>query len=97
MTAEHECTKGVVETRKFLQMLASAVDVTIRGLVQSVAEYLLRHHPLGVGLEASATALPGVWSHPPPGSAWNREAQSDCPATGLLRCTKTATHSFPHW
>ena len=67
MTTEHERTKGVVETRKFLQMLASAVDVTIRGLVPSVAECLLGHHPLDVDLEASASALPGVWARPPPG------------------------------
>ncbi|WP_308235589.1 BPSL0761 family protein [Burkholderia sp. SCN-KJ] len=46
MTTAHERTKAVIETRKFLQMLASADEVTISGLVQSVAVCLLRHYPL---------------------------------------------------
>jgi hypothetical protein len=37
MTTAYERTKAVIETRQFLQMLASADEVTIRGLVQSVA------------------------------------------------------------
>ncbi|WP_328810956.1 hypothetical protein [Paraburkholderia metrosideri] len=45
-------------------MLANAEEVTIRGLVQSVAISLLRHYPLNVDLDVSASALPGVWTHP---------------------------------
>ncbi|WP_335645876.1 hypothetical protein [Burkholderia ubonensis] len=45
-------------------MLASADEVTICGLVQSVAVCLLRHYPLDVDLEVSAAALPGVWGAP---------------------------------
>ncbi|MBC8745338.1 MULTISPECIES: BPSL0761 family protein [Paraburkholderia] len=64
MTTPYERTKSVIETRQFLQMLASADDVTIRGLVQSVAVCLLRHYPLDIDLEVSAAALPGVWVVP---------------------------------
>ena len=64
MTTPAERTKAVVDTRDFLQMLSVAEEVTIRGLVQSVAIGLLRHYPLKVDLDASASALPGVWAHP---------------------------------
>ncbi|WP_304502703.1 hypothetical protein [Caballeronia sp. EK] len=47
-------------------MLASADEVTIRGLVQSVAIGLLRHYPQDFDLDLSASALPGVWTHPTP-------------------------------
>ncbi len=46
MTPAYERTKAVIEARKFLQMLWVADEVTIRGLTQSVATCLLRHHPL---------------------------------------------------
>ncbi|WP_322787462.1 hypothetical protein [Paraburkholderia xenovorans] len=45
-------------------MLSASEEVTIRGLVQSVAIGLLRHYPLNVDLAASASALPGVWAQP---------------------------------
>ena len=64
MTTAYERTKAVIETRKFLLMLASADEVTIRGLVQSVAVCLLRHYPLDIDLEVSAAALPGIWGRP---------------------------------
>src|SRR5579864_4270227 len=64
MTTPHERTKAVIDTRELLQMLASADEVTIRGLVQSVAVCLLRHCPLDIDLAVSAAALPGVWAHP---------------------------------
>ena len=64
MTTAYERTKAVIETREFLQMLASADEVTIRGLVQSVAVCLLRHYPLDIDLEVSAATLPGVWAVP---------------------------------
>lgn len=64
MTMPYERTRAVVETRKFLQTLASADEVTVRGLVQSVAICLLRHYPLDIDLENSAAALPEVWAVP---------------------------------
>ncbi len=64
MTTPVERTKAVVDTRIFLQMLSNAEEITICGLVQSVAMVLLRHYPLIVDLDASASALPGVWAHP---------------------------------
>jgi len=45
-------------------MLASADEVTVRGLVQTMAMRLLRHYPLDIDLEVSAAALPGVWAIP---------------------------------
>lgn len=64
MTTPAERTKAVVDTRDFLQMLSAAEEVTIRGLVQSVAIGLLRHYPLKVDLDVSASALPGIWAKP---------------------------------
>jgi hypothetical protein len=64
MTTPAERTKAVVDTRDFLEMLANADEVTIRGLVQSVAIALLRHYPLKVDLDVSASALPGIWAQP---------------------------------
>ncbi|SAK99574.1 hypothetical protein AWB76_07747 [Caballeronia temeraria] len=64
MTIPAERTKAVVHTREFLEMLASAEEVTIRGLVQSVAIGLLRHYPLNVDLDVSASALPEIWAQP---------------------------------
>ncbi|WP_081058458.1 MULTISPECIES: BPSL0761 family protein [Burkholderia] len=61
MTTAYERTKSVIETRTFLQMLASADDLASRRDVQSVAVRLLRHYPLNVDLDVSAAALPGVW------------------------------------
>lgn len=64
MTTPRERTKAVVDTRKFLLILASADEVTVRGLVQTMAMRLLRHYPLDIDLEVSAAALPGVWAIP---------------------------------
>ena len=64
MTTSHERTKAVVDTREFLPMLASADEVTIRGLVQTMAMCLLKHYPLDVDLDASTSALPGIWAAP---------------------------------
>lgn len=64
MTTACERTKAVIEARKFLQTLSSADEVTIRGLVQSVAVCLLRHYPLDIDLDNSASALPNVWAPP---------------------------------
>jgi len=64
MTTAAERTRAVSETRSFLKILATAEQITIPGLVQSVANGLLRHYPLDVDLEASALALPGVWAPP---------------------------------
>ena len=64
MTTACERTKAVIETRKLLQTLSSADEVTIHGLIQSVAVCLLRHYPLDIDLEMSASALPIVWAPP---------------------------------
>ncbi|MFM0002106.1 hypothetical protein PQR57_13895 [Paraburkholderia dipogonis] len=64
MTTPAERSKAVVDTREFLQMLSAAEEVTIRGLVQSVAIGLLRHYPMNVDLDVSASVLPEVWAHP---------------------------------
>ncbi|RKF36693.1 BPSL0761 family protein [Paraburkholderia fungorum] len=64
MTTPAERTKAVVDARNFLQLLSNAEEVTIRGLVQSVAIGLLRHYPLDVELDASASALPEIWARP---------------------------------
>ncbi|WP_342766900.1 BPSL0761 family protein [Trinickia fusca] len=37
VTTPHERTKAVTDTRELLQMLASADEITIGGLVQTVA------------------------------------------------------------
>jgi hypothetical protein len=64
MTTPDERTKAILETRAFLRTLAAAREITIPGLVQTVAVGLLRHYPLDIDLEVSASALPGVWAHP---------------------------------
>ncbi|MFM0329501.1 BPSL0761 family protein [Paraburkholderia strydomiana] len=64
MTTPAERTKAVVDVRDFLQMLSDAEEVTIRGLVQSVAVGLLRHYPSNVDLDASASVQPGIWAQP---------------------------------
>ncbi|WP_319001452.1 BPSL0761 family protein [Burkholderia sp. AU39826] len=64
MTTPRERTKAVVDTREFLLILASADEITVRGLVQTMAMRLLRHYPLDIDLEVSAAALPGVWDAP---------------------------------
>lgn len=66
MTTPHERTKAVTDTRELLQMLASADEITIGGLVQTVALGLLRHYPLDADLDISASALPGIWAAPKP-------------------------------
>lgn len=71
MTTPHERTKAVVDTREFLLVLAFADEVTIRGLVQTMAMCLLKHYPLDVDLDVSAAALPGIWAVPA-----NRQATS---------------------
>jgi hypothetical protein len=64
MTTPAERTKAVLETRDFLRTLAVADEITIPGLVRTVAVGLLRHYPLDVDIEVSASALPGIWAHP---------------------------------
>ncbi|KGW25118.1 hypothetical protein Y045_6118 [Burkholderia pseudomallei MSHR2451] len=64
MTTPYERSKSVIETREFLQMLASTGDIANRTHVQLVAVRLLRHYPLDIDLEMSAAALPGIWAVP---------------------------------
>lgn len=64
MTTACERTKAVIETREFLQMLASSDDVNSRSHVRLAAVRLLRHYPLAIDLEVSAAALPDIWAAP---------------------------------
>ena len=64
MTKPEERTKAVVETRDFLGILAAAHEITIPGLVQTVAVGLLEHYPADVDISMSASALPGIWANP---------------------------------
>ncbi|WP_253947498.1 hypothetical protein [Paraburkholderia xenovorans] len=45
-------------------MLARADEITVDGLIQTVALGLLRHYPLDIDLDVSASALPGLWAAP---------------------------------
>jgi hypothetical protein len=76
MTTPTERTKAVLDTRDFLELLSGAAEVTIPGLVQSVATCLLRHYPLKIDLDISAAALPTVWAPPlTPGGKEERVAR----------------------
>jgi hypothetical protein len=80
MTTPFERTKAVTDTRELLRMLASAHEITIGGLVQTVALGLLRHYPLDIDLDVSASALPGIWAAPKhrrAGSTAGPECQRD--------------------
>lgn len=45
-------------------MLSNAEEVTVPGLVQSVATCLLKHFPSSIDLQLSASAAPEVWAPP---------------------------------
>jgi hypothetical protein len=64
MTTPDERTKAVLATRDFLHLLAEAEEVTIPGLVQSVALGLLRAYPNRMDLSLSASVLPEIWAAP---------------------------------
>jgi hypothetical protein len=64
MTTPCERTKAVTDTRELLQMLARGDEITVGGLLQTVALGLLRHYPLDIDLDVSASALPGIWAAP---------------------------------
>ncbi|MCG5078112.1 BPSL0761 family protein [Paraburkholderia tagetis] len=64
MTTPRERTKAITDTRELLQMLARADEITIGGLVQTVALGLLRHYPLDNDLDVSSAALPEIWAAP---------------------------------
>jgi hypothetical protein len=53
-----------MDARSFLRTLVAADEITIPGLVQTVAVGLLRHYPLDVDTEVSASVLPDVWAYP---------------------------------
>lgn len=82
MTTPNERTKAETDTRELLQMLASAEEISIDGLVQSVALGLLRHYPLDIDIDVSTAALPEIWAAPKyrrPGSTAASECQRDSP------------------
>ena len=64
MTTPYERTKAVIDTREFLRTLATAEEISVAGLVQTLAVRLLRHYPLDVDIDASASAAPGLWAPP---------------------------------
>ncbi|CAG9229862.1 conserved hypothetical protein [Paraburkholderia caribensis] len=85
MTTPRERTKAVTDTRELLQILARADEITIGGLVQTVALGLLRHYPLDIDLDISASALPGIWAapkHPRSGSTSGSECPGGTPSPG---------------
>ncbi|WP_321785772.1 BPSL0761 family protein [Paraburkholderia sp. J94] len=82
MTTPRERTKAVTDTRELLQMLARADEITIGGLVQTVALGLLRHYPVDNDLDVSSAALPEVWGAPEqrqPGSTGAPLCQGNAP------------------
>ncbi|WP_321207357.1 BPSL0761 family protein [Paraburkholderia domus] len=64
MTTPQERTQAVVETRRFLQMLVAADEVTTLSSLQTIATGLLRHYPLQVDIDISSSALLSVLAHP---------------------------------
>ncbi|WP_323182914.1 BPSL0761 family protein [Paraburkholderia sp. CNPSo 3076] len=65
MTTPYERTRTVVQTREFLEKLASGDAPVNHQKVQEEAIRLLRHYPLDFDLEISSTALPSVWASLP--------------------------------
>ncbi|WP_454826652.1 BPSL0761 family protein [Paraburkholderia xenovorans] len=64
MTTPAERTNAVIETRRFLQMLAYDDNHTDPDKIRECAIRLLRHYPLDIDLSVSASALPKVWTAP---------------------------------
>lgn len=64
MTTPAERTRAVLDTRQFLQTLAAPDEISVAGLVRTVAIGLLRHYPLEVDISISASAAPAVWAEP---------------------------------
>jgi hypothetical protein len=64
MTTPDERTRAVLDTRRFLETLATADEITVAGLVRTVAIGLLRHYPLDLDISISASAAPGIWVQP---------------------------------
>jgi hypothetical protein len=62
MTMPYERTKAVIETRVLLQSLASPDGPAVPDRIRDLARQLLRHFPLDVDLDVSATALPSLWA-----------------------------------
>lgn len=61
MTMPYECTRAVLDTRRFLETLAHSDKIAVAGLVRTVAIGLLMHYPNYIDLDTSASTLPGVW------------------------------------
>ncbi|MDQ0627150.1 BPSL0761 family protein [Paraburkholderia graminis] len=83
MTTPDQRSRAVLETRQFLETLADADEISIAGLVRSVAIGLLRHYPVESDIVASASATPDIWSdavcgvaRPRSAIASNRDGQS---------------------
>jgi hypothetical protein len=63
MTTPYERTKAVIDTRRLLQTLATAQEVSV-GHVQRLAVQLLRHYPLDIDIAVSASTAPELWAAP---------------------------------
>ena len=64
MTTPTERTNAVIETRRFLQLLASDDGLRDVGNIRETAIRLLRHYPRDIDLSVSSSAFPSVWSSP---------------------------------
>ena len=64
MTTPSEKTRAVIETRRFLQALASDDGLSDSTNIRETAKRLLRHYPLDIDVSVSASAFPSVWSEP---------------------------------
>ncbi|WP_408434002.1 BPSL0761 family protein [Paraburkholderia caffeinilytica] len=64
MTTPNQRTRAVLDARELLSTLAAGDEITIPGLVRSVAIALLRHYPLEIDISVSATMAPEVWAEP---------------------------------
>ncbi|WP_408115707.1 BPSL0761 family protein [Caballeronia grimmiae] len=64
MTTPEERTRAVIQTRDFLEMLSNPGNALSPVEVMVEATRLLRHFPLNVDLDFSASVLPTVWSPP---------------------------------
>ncbi|WP_075644168.1 MULTISPECIES: BPSL0761 family protein [Caballeronia] len=83
MTTPCERTYAVLETREFLQTLASGNEVTIPGLLATYALLLLRHFPSECELAESASIAPEIWSRPA-----ERQLQPLRQTASLMRCQR---------
>ncbi|ASL47823.1 hypothetical protein bAD24_III10530 [Burkholderia sp. AD24] len=64
MTTADQRTRAVLDTRSFLQTLAHNEEISIAGLIRTVAIGLLRHYPEEPDLAATSAVAPSIWGAP---------------------------------